>query len=256
MDYDQTDIPKVYDQGRKPPDGVLEMWVERIAAATAGRNISNIVDLGCGTGRFSEALGNRFKADVVGVDPSEKMLAIAGSKHVSSRVTFVEGSAENIPRQDHSADLIFISMVFHHFRSRERVVQECRRVLRDGGLICLRNGTRDGTSPYEEYFPNYRTVFNALPAAAEIAGLFSSGGFELLQHQVVPHMMAKTLQDLADKAAFRADSTLVRLSQEDFDRGLEAMYAAAETRNEPAMIDIDFFVFAKAVGHKPHASAS
>ncbi|MCE9521859.1 MAG: class I SAM-dependent methyltransferase [Alphaproteobacteria bacterium] len=250
MDYDKTDMPAVYDLGRNPPDGVLDMWLGRIATAAQGLEISTIVDLGCGTGRFSEPLAARFGANVIGVDPSAKMLSVAKSKSVSARVTFVEGSGENIPCPDASADLIFISMAFHHFRSRMSVANECHRVLRAGGLLCLRNGTRDGTSPYERYFPNYRRTLDALPSAEEITETFAPSGFQQLQHQLVAHMMARNLDDLAEKAAFRADSTLVRLTQEDFDSGLATLRTTPDARNEPAMIDIDFFVFAK---RRPHA---
>jgi len=38
-----------------------------------------ILDLGCGTGRFSAALRARFEAEVIGIDPSKKMLEQARS---------------------------------------------------------------------------------------------------------------------------------------------------------------------------------
>jgi ubiquinone/menaquinone biosynthesis C-methylase UbiE len=244
MDYDQTNMPENYDRGRTPLHGVLDMWVQRIATALAGHDISTIVDLACGTGRFSEALANRFGANVVGVDPSERMLAQARAKPMSDRVTFVRGSGEEIPCPRASADLIFISMAFHHFRSPDQAAKECHRVLRDGGMVCIRNSTRERSSPYEPYFPNYRRALDGLPAAQEITGAFTRNDFELRLHEAVPHMMAKCVDDLADKAATRADSTLQRLTDADFETGLTKMRAAAGTRG-PAMIDIDLFVFAR-----------
>lgn len=76
--------------------------------------------------------------------------------------------------------------------------------------------------------------------------MFVQGGFKMLSHEVIAHMMARNLSELGDKAAYRADSTLLRLSDEDYERGLAAIRAAAETRDEPATIGIDLFVFAKA----------
>ena len=244
VDYDQTDMPENYDRGRTPLDGVLDMWMARIAAALAGREISNIVDLGSGTGRFSEALAKRFNANVIGVDPSEKMLAQARAKPMSDRVTFVRGSGEEIPCRRASADLIFSSMAFHHFRSPGQVANECHRVLRDKGAVCIRNSTRERSSPYEAFFPNYRRALDSLSAGSEITGAFTRNGFDLHSHQVVPHMMAKGARDLAEKAATRADSTLQRLSDEDFETGLNKMRGATAS-NGPAMIDIDLFIFAR-----------
>jgi ubiquinone/menaquinone biosynthesis C-methylase UbiE len=164
---------------------------------------------------------------------------------MSDRVTFVRGSGEEIPCPRASADLIFISMAFHHFRSPDRAAKECHRVLRDGGMVCVRNSTRERSSPYEAYFPNYRRTLDSLPAAAEIIRAFSLGGFELRLHEAIPHMMAKCVDDLADKAATRADSTLQRLSDADFEAGLTKMRADTAEGREPAMIDIDLFVFAR-----------
>jgi ubiquinone/menaquinone biosynthesis C-methylase UbiE len=245
MDYDQTTMPENYDRGRVPPTGVLEMWMERIAAALTDLDISTIIDLGCGTGRFSEALAHRFNASVIGIDPSQKMLAQAKAKPVSHRVKFMSGSGEQIPCADANADLIFASMAFHHFSDPRQTAKECRRVLREGGAVCIRNSTRERSSPYEPYFPNYRSALDTLPAAAEIVDAFAASGLALRRHEAVPHMMAKSVTDLADKAAFRADTTLVRLSDEDFEQGLANMRSAARTPSEPAMIDIDLFVFAK-----------
>lgn len=245
MDYDQTDMPENYDRGRTPPPGVMDMWMERIAAALHGHRISSIIDLGCGTGRFTGALAQRFSADVIGIDPSEKMLAQAIAKPVSARVKFAKGSGEEIPCPGASTDLVFSSMAFHHFLSPERVAAECRRVLRHEGLVCIRNSTRNGTSPYQQFFPNYRRSLDKLPAVAEITGAFAANGFTLRSHEAVPHMMAVNVKDLAEKAAVRADTTLQQLSDEDFHAGLERMRELATVESGPAMIDIDLFVFAK-----------
>ena len=74
MDYDQTTMPSVYEAGRGYAPEVLEFWLSTIAAPLAGDHIADILDLGCGTGRYSAALAAHFGAQVVGVEPSEKML--------------------------------------------------------------------------------------------------------------------------------------------------------------------------------------
>jgi trans-aconitate methyltransferase len=65
MDYDQTNMPESYDRGRTQPPGMLEMWMDRLAAALEGRKIASIIDLGCGTGRFTQGLADRFAAPVL-----------------------------------------------------------------------------------------------------------------------------------------------------------------------------------------------
>src|SRR5580692_7039981 len=114
MDYDQTTMPASYDAGRAYAPHVLEGWLRTIGAAVADVRVRDILDLGCGTGRYSSALAGHFGARVIGVEPSEKMLAEAAKK-AGDAVRLLRGSGEAIPLGDASIDLVFISMVFHHF---------------------------------------------------------------------------------------------------------------------------------------------
>src|SRR5260370_7928180 len=81
MDYDATDIAVAYDRGRDHGPEVLNLWMNVVSSYVKDQCIKTILDLGCGTGRFSEALAIRFDAEVVGIDPSEKMLEQARTKH-------------------------------------------------------------------------------------------------------------------------------------------------------------------------------
>jgi SAM-dependent methyltransferase len=79
VDYDKTEMPGGYDAGRGYSPQQLESWLDVIARSVA-KLPSEILDLGCGTGRYSAALAERFGARVIGVEPSDKMLAEAGRK--------------------------------------------------------------------------------------------------------------------------------------------------------------------------------
>jgi ubiquinone/menaquinone biosynthesis C-methylase UbiE len=80
MDYDRTELPTNYDHARAVPDATMRLWLERVTAHVPPTEVEEIIDLGCGTGRFSAALADAFAARVIGIDPSEKMLAEARSK--------------------------------------------------------------------------------------------------------------------------------------------------------------------------------
>ncbi len=66
MDYDLTDIPAGYDRGRDHGPEVLRLWMGAIESRLEGQTVTRILDLGCGTGRFSEALAVRFGAEEQG----------------------------------------------------------------------------------------------------------------------------------------------------------------------------------------------
>jgi hypothetical protein len=58
-------------------------------------------------------------------------------------------------------------------------------------------------------------------------------------------MMARDLNELAEKASYRADSTLLRLSDDDFERGVASIRHAARRDGDPVRLGIDLFVFAR-----------
>ena len=92
-----------------------------------------VVDVGCGTGLASLPLVEN-EYSVVGVDPSEPMLAIA--RQEAPQADFVVGSAEKLPINDGVADAIISAQVFHQV-DREAALREVKRVLRPGGIVAI-----------------------------------------------------------------------------------------------------------------------
>ena len=133
MDYDSTDIASAYDEARAVVPETTRQWRDLLAAQIDPAEVSLIVDVGCGTGRFSEFLTTHFDARVVAIDPSQKMLDQARTKLSTGRVALLRGSAASLPLLDGSADLAFMSMVYHHLADPLLAVKECRRVLRRAG---------------------------------------------------------------------------------------------------------------------------
>ncbi len=74
MDYDAYVIAEVYDKARALLPATARLWQELIADYIDPGAAPLILDLGCGTGRFSELLARRFGGQVIGIDPSERML--------------------------------------------------------------------------------------------------------------------------------------------------------------------------------------
>src|SRR5207247_7220831 len=70
MDYDLTDIPAAYDRGRDHGPEFLDLWMHALDPHFKALSVASILDLGCGTGRFSEALSAHFTDVVVGFDPT------------------------------------------------------------------------------------------------------------------------------------------------------------------------------------------
>lgn len=94
------------------------------------------LDLGCGTGHFSRALGERYgDAEGVALDIAEGMLRHA--RPLGGAQQFVVGDAESLPLRDASCDLLFSSLALQWCADFAAVLGEARRVLRPGGVLAF-----------------------------------------------------------------------------------------------------------------------
>jgi SAM-dependent methyltransferase len=101
------------------------------------------LDLGCGIGRFTRALGRRF-AHVLGVDVSEVMIERAKELHPADRyrnVTFALSDGTSLPGiDDETLDFVFSYEVIQHMPSLDVVAKnlaEVARVLTARGTALL-----------------------------------------------------------------------------------------------------------------------
>ena len=240
-------MPASYDAGRHYSPAVLALWLDKISACAPSGGVSRILDLGCGTGRYAAALANHFDTHVIAIDRSEKMLAEARKK-ISAGVCYARAAGEFIPLRDASIDLVFMSMVFHHFEDPGRAVTECRRVLRPGGVVCLRAATVDriSTYPYVPFFAKSRAILEStLQSQQRIESIFHEAGLGLARHELVPNEIGSDWRVYAEKISWRADSILVQLSDPEFAEGMRRLnqHAAASANHEPVTELVDFFSF-------------
>lgn len=247
VDYDATNLAEGYDRARSHGPEVLALWLQTVASYAEGRPVARIVDVGCGTGRHAAALAEHFGAEVIGVDPSRKMLEVARAKAASRRVRYELGRGEALPVEDGWADLVFASMVFHHLEDPLQMARECRRVLRAGGFVFLRNGVRERAReyPYVPFFPaSVPLLLERLPARASVVEAFARAGLGGAEVGVVVQQVSPTLAEYGAKLRAGGDSVLSSLEREAFAAGLAALDAhAARVDPEPVCETIDVFVF-------------
>jgi ubiquinone/menaquinone biosynthesis C-methylase UbiE len=246
MDYDKTDIATNYDKARALAPETLRLWRDLLSVSIDRAAISLVIDLGCGTGRFSELLATHFGVEVIGIDPSQKMVDQARRKPGTVNVVYRQGSAEALPLPNACADLVFMSMVYHHFSDPDAVARECHRVLRPAGYVCIRNGTQETDFPHRHFFPVLQSLIDCeLPTRPEIEAAFAAAGFTPVVNQVVMQTVAPDWQSFVEKSALRADSFLARLSNVDFEQGMAALRAHGDEIDQKAAVteEIAWFVF-------------
>lgn len=96
-----------------------------------------VVDLGAGTGQASIALKRRYPGGrVVAMDIAHGMLLQARKRQtLLRRFDRVVADAAALPLGDASVDMLFSSLMLQWCNDPDRVLRECRRVLRPGGVL-------------------------------------------------------------------------------------------------------------------------
>jgi SAM-dependent methyltransferase len=172
----------------------------------------------------------------------------ARRKPATSPVVFGRASAHELPFPEGRVDLVFMSQIYHHLPDPAAVARECRRVLRAGGYVCIRTGTRENVVVVPNFFPAVRAMLDAdLPSREEVRSNFATAGFAPRHHEIVTEVVAPDWPSFVRKSALRADSFLARLSDTEFDQGMAALRAhrANITPAEAVTEEIDWFVFTK-----------
>jgi SAM-dependent methyltransferase len=96
---------------------------------------ARVLDLGCGAGQLAHHLAGRGAAEVVGVDVSERMLALARAERGHPRLTYVREAIERVAFEPARFDLVVSALAVHYVDDYRGLVRKIARWLRPGGLL-------------------------------------------------------------------------------------------------------------------------
>jgi ubiquinone/menaquinone biosynthesis C-methylase UbiE len=245
FDYDAGDVHLRYAEGRHISPQAMAMWLEAIERHVPRSEVKTVIDLGCGTGRFTAALCRRFSARVVAIDPSRNMLGVAAA-NATAGLAYVQATAGHIPLREACADLVFASMVWHHIPDQHEAGREIARILRPGGYLCVRTPTREALDSelYLRFFPSARLLNEQImPARRDLLSCLTGCGLQVIHHGVIRHPQNSNLREYADRVALRAFSDLASISDEEFRRGMEELRRHCATApHQEIAADVDLFV--------------
>ncbi len=166
---------------------------------------SKILDIGCGNGNISRALGS-LGYQVTGIDFSEKAIAYAKSKNVFDNVQFAVKSAEEVQASE-NYDAIICSEVLEHLSKPELLTAAIAGILKPGGLLIAT--VPNGWGPREALVTQPVQWLNRTAAKKVIAGFKSMLGYSntTLQSQSddlshIQFFTKKAITDVIGKAGF------------------------------------------------------
>ncbi len=99
-----------------------------------------VLDIGCGSGRFTIALAKLGAGHVTGVDLGDDGLEVArelASLAKLENITFDKHSVLDLPYEDESFDFVYCKGVLHHTGNLNKGLKEYHRVLKKGGKAFL-----------------------------------------------------------------------------------------------------------------------
>jgi cytosine/adenosine deaminase-related metal-dependent hydrolase/ubiquinone/menaquinone biosynthesis C-methylase UbiE len=131
----------------------------------------DVLDAGCGTGRWLRQFAGRSPRSLIGVDISPAMLLLAGIK-LGHDFDLRLGSCTDLPVGDTASDMVLASFVASYIDNLETFVREIDRVARPGASIFLTD-----MHPETESSRGWKRSFTVKGAETQI----KTGGWGLLQ---------------------------------------------------------------------------
>lgn len=186
-------------------DGPSGEWVNQRELAMVTSLLppsGKILDLGCGTGRLSLYLQD-LGYEVVAIDSSAEMLAVARSKEGGKRVTWLQGDAFALPVQHGSFDVVVALRLAFHFADLRRVLAAAINATKPGGTIVLDTynwsvralvplGKRTWGSPVYIHYPR-RVMRDAAALGLELVEKIDCFLFSPFVYRLLPLSVARGL---------------------------------------------------------------
>jgi ubiquinone/menaquinone biosynthesis C-methylase UbiE len=211
--YDQTPNPLLSLEERHLSP-VLNTFVDR-----------DIVDLGCGTGRWLQHLEASDPRSLTGVDSSPAMLA-EGRKKCRKSTVLIQANSTAIPLPDRSADCVLASFLLSYMPYIPAFAGEIARILRPGGTLIISDLHPDVTTY------GWRRTFRSAGNLFEIA-TFPYTFFDLIVGMHTAGFRLELIDEPCfgeeEAAIFRENGMLERFRQVE---SLPVIYWARFSRRE------------------------
>lgn len=248
---DYSKIASFYDKGRSLSEQNTALWLDRIAKLSGASESARVLDLGCGTGRFSLPMANRLGFNVTGADSSSDMLAKAQQKDTNSEVNWAPTDAQALTFPEDSFDVVFMSHLLHHVDSPPTVMRECHRILVSSGVVLIRYGAMDQIRDDVEhtFFPQVIEIDEPRTPTRQCTDQWLlDAGFEDLSSEEIMQQTYQTGAAHLDAARAKSTSVLSMISEESFQTGLQRFKEHVDKNPDDQWVLFDRMTLT--VGHK------
>lgn len=228
LDYDAPDGAGVNYDELRPLTALDRTLLDEVVAAIGLRPGMNVLDIGCGTGRFTELLA-QAGASMTGIDRSASMLAAARKKAAASAtsIRYCEGDANReLPAGRYDAVTFFFSIQYIALQREFWLL--LRAVLAPEAkiaIVTLPHRHFIETS-FVEFFPSIPRIdlarFPSLPA---LVRLLKEHNFDDVVVREIENKESAPGDLLIERVARKHLSSFYLLKPQEFEAGLSAMRA-------------------------------
>lgn len=121
-------------------------------------DLGEVLELGCGTGIFTETIAKNSK-HVYATDLSDELLSTARKKLSNvEQVTFQKEDCMGTSFASNKFDTVFMANLIHVVEDPLRTLQESYRVLKNDGLLIVATFTNSGMKPLEKIKLGFRFI--------------------------------------------------------------------------------------------------
>lgn len=143
--------------------GIDRRWRRKAIAALAphlpGHRTARVLDVATGTGDLAIAALALTPKQVIGIDPSEKMLDVGRAKvaarGLSETISLVPGDSRALPFSDGEFHAVTCAYGARNFADLEGGLREMRRVLAPGGRLALLEFSTPTRTPFRQLYRWY-----------------------------------------------------------------------------------------------------
>jgi ubiquinone/menaquinone biosynthesis C-methylase UbiE len=213
---DYSKVAEYYDKVKAELGGLLSKIIEygRIDSKTV------VLDVGCGTGRFSANLSNLTNCWLFGLELSPEMLRKAAAKDTVRRVTWVRGDGHRLPFLSQAFDCVYMTFVMHHLEDKELALREIHRVLKKKGrcvVVTISHSQirRDVLND----FPGVTAIdLKRFPSVPSIERKMLQTSFRDVHYHVSKRLEQTPVDKYLERVRNKYASTLTLFSEEEFQR--------------------------------------
>lgn len=218
-DYDAPRFADRYIQARSLDVQRQTFWVRTLARAVPAAEVTIVLDLGAGVGRFWPVIAAAWHPRlIVAADSSAEMLH-AGVSPQQQLVARVVADIDAVPLRPGTVDACFCSMAIQYSSDPARAISQLKALLRPGGYLCIRTGTSDTLETFDflRFFPTALSAeTRAMPQEGALLTWIKDAGLEILQLNAVVAPAERSRRRLLYKVIVRGFPSLQLVSGAEY----------------------------------------